>query len=50
MGSYADLNLVLYVASYGDTATAKQDYQSLKQLDDAAVIHRWYLTATPTAR
>ena len=38
MGSYADLNLVLYVASYGDAATAKQDFQSLKQLDDAAVV------------
>jgi len=38
MRSYRDLNLVLYVASYGDAATAKQDYQSLKALDDAAVV------------
>lgn len=36
---YSDLNLVLYVASYGnDAAAAQQDYAALKQLDDYAVI------------
>jgi hypothetical protein len=39
MKDYSDMNLVLYVASYGDdVAAAKQDYESLKQLDDAAVV------------
>ena len=38
MGSYDDLNLVLYVASYGDAAAAKQDYQSLKSFDDTVVV------------
>ena len=28
-----DLNLILYVATYGDTAAAKDDYEGLKQLD-----------------
>jgi uncharacterized membrane protein len=36
---YSDMNLVLYVASYGDDATAaKQDYASLHHLGDAAVV------------
>jgi uncharacterized membrane protein len=39
MKDYSDMNLVLYVASYGDdAAAAKQDYESLKQLDDTAVV------------
>jgi uncharacterized membrane protein len=42
---YRDLNLVLYVASYGDdAAAAKQDYRALKQLDDYAVIASVVLT------
>jgi uncharacterized membrane protein len=36
---YSDMNLVLYVASYGDDVTAaKQDYESLDQLGDTAVV------------
>ena len=36
MADYSDMNLVLYVASYGDDAEgALVDYQSLKELDDA---------------
>jgi uncharacterized membrane protein len=43
--NYRDLNLVLYVASYGDdAAAAKQDYRALKQLDDYAVIASVVLT------
>jgi uncharacterized membrane protein len=38
MGRYDDLNLVLYVASYGDARMAKQDYQSLKNFDDAVIV------------
>jgi uncharacterized membrane protein len=39
MTDYTDMNLVLYVASYGDdTAAARQDYTSLKQLDGYAVV------------
>jgi len=33
-----DMNLILYVASYDDTAAAEDDYKSLKQLDDYAVV------------
>jgi uncharacterized membrane protein len=36
---YSDMNLVLYVASYGDDVTAaKQDYESLDKLGDTAVV------------
>jgi uncharacterized membrane protein len=38
MGMYDNLNLDLYVASYPDATLAKRDYDSLKELDDAAVI------------
>jgi uncharacterized membrane protein len=39
MRDYDDMNLVLYVALCGDdTTAAKQDYDSLEHLDDAAVI------------
>src|SRR6185312_5607257 len=43
--AYTDMNLVLYVAMYGeDTAAAKQDYQALKKLDDVGVIASVVLT------
>lgn len=45
MADYSDMNLVLYVASYGDdAAAAKQDHESLKQLDDYAVVGSVVLT------
>jgi uncharacterized membrane protein len=45
MKDYSDMNLVLYVASYGDDVTAaKQDYDSLDHLDDAAVVASVVLT------
>jgi uncharacterized membrane protein len=45
MTDYSDMNLVLYVASYGDDEdAAKQDYKSLKQLDDSAVVASVVLT------
>jgi uncharacterized membrane protein len=45
MKDYGDLNLLLYVASYGDdTAAAREDYKSLKQLDDYAVVASVVLT------
>ena len=34
----ADRNLVLYVASYDDPASAADDYKALKSLDEAAVL------------
>lgn len=34
----ADLNLILYVASYDDPSAAADDYAALKDLDDAAVV------------
>lgn len=43
--AYRNLNLVLYVASYGDNAAAaKKDYEALKKLDDVAVIASVVLT------
>ncbi|HTG48357.1 MAG TPA: DUF1269 domain-containing protein [Actinomycetota bacterium] len=33
-----DLNLVLYVASYDDAGSAKEDFDSLKHLDDTVVV------------
>jgi uncharacterized membrane protein len=45
MTDYDDMNLALYVASYGDDeAAAEQDYKSLKQLDDYAVVASVVLT------
>jgi uncharacterized membrane protein len=39
MGSYSGLNLLLYIASYtDDPSAAKSDYESLKGLDDVAVV------------
>jgi uncharacterized membrane protein len=43
--NYRDMNLVLYIASYGDdAAAAKKDYSALKALDDYAVIASVVLT------
>ena len=43
--AYANRNLLLYVAAYGDnTAAAKADYRALKELDDYAVIASVVLT------
>lgn len=38
MGSLDDMNLALYVASYGDATMAKQDYESLKNFDDTVIL------------
>jgi len=43
--AYTDMNLVLYVAMYGeDTAAARKDYRALKELDDYGVIASVVLT------
>ena len=43
--AYTDMNLVLYVAMYGeDTAAARKDYRALKELDDYGVIASVFLT------
>ncbi|HEY2869241.1 MAG TPA: DUF1269 domain-containing protein [Gaiellales bacterium] len=43
--AYRNLNLVLYIAAYGDDdAAARKDYGALKQLDDYAVIASVVLT------
>ena len=45
-----DLNLILYVASYGDTAAAKDDYEALKQLDQYAVVASVVLDRDPSGK
>jgi uncharacterized membrane protein len=46
----SDMNLILYVASYGDTAAAKEDYQSLKKFDDYAVVASVVIDRDPSGK
>jgi uncharacterized membrane protein len=50
MTGFSDMNLILYVASYGDTAAAKDDYKALKQLDQYAVVASVVLDRDPSGK